>query len=80
MAEEDSTLGQPTLAISLEDSRYNEARDVLITAGATELSVRGRQHHPGWMSHNDGRVTGAGVTPGAGDSEAGVGDLGPRQI
>jgi hypothetical protein len=32
---------------------------------------------PGWMSHHSGQVTGTGVEPGAGDSEAGLSSSDP---
>jgi hypothetical protein len=68
-----------TLTLSVEPSHYDQCRDALVTAGALNVSVGGSAD-PGWMSHNNGRVTGASVTPGAGDSEAGADDTGPRQI
>jgi hypothetical protein len=70
---------ESVLTLCVENAQYDEARDALITAGAARVSVSGQQD-PGWMSHNNGQITGAGVTPGAGDSEAGVDTLAPRRI
>jgi hypothetical protein len=67
------------LTVRVDSSQEVEARDALITAGAAHVSVRG-QHEADWMGHNNGHVTGAGVTPGAGDSEAGSSGAGPREI
>lgn len=67
------------LTVFVEQSRYDQVRDDLITAGAEDVSVIG-QHDSGWYGHNDGRITGAGVTPGAGDSEAGTDTAQPRRI
>jgi hypothetical protein len=67
------------LTVRVDSSKEFEARDALITAGAAHVSVRGQQEAE-WMGHNNGHVTGAGVTPGAGDSEAGASGLGPREI
>lgn len=41
-------------------------------SGALDLAESEPPPSPGWMSHQDGRVTGTGVEPGAGDSEAGA--------
>jgi hypothetical protein len=67
------------LTVRVDSSMEMEARDALITAGSVHVSARGQQG-ANWMSHNNGRVTGAGVTPGAGDSEAGTSGTGPREI
>jgi hypothetical protein len=39
---------------------------------ASEKAVREQDGEASWMSHQNGRVTGAGVAAGAGDSEAGT--------
>jgi hypothetical protein len=76
---ERSTEPKFMLTLSIENAKHAEARDAMVTAGAAHISVRG-QVEADWMSHNNGHVTGAGVTPGAGDSEAGVSGLTPREI
>jgi hypothetical protein len=45
--------------------------DTLRRLGALDVTTRLIPPDSDWMSHQNGRVTGTGVEPGAGDSEAG---------
>src|SRR3569833_1095105 len=44
----------------------------LRTAGALDMTCHAVMMDSDWMSHQNGAVTGTGVEPGAGDSEAGT--------
>ncbi len=46
--------------------------DTLLRLGALDVTSRVIPPDSDWMSHQNGRVTGTGVEPGAGDSEAGT--------
>jgi hypothetical protein len=45
--------------------------EALRSAGGTGIKYSERQRDSGWMGHVYGRVTGAALTPGEGDAEAG---------
>jgi len=55
-------------------SRQTQAKviEMLRSLGALDVLARNRLPESDWMSHQNGRVTGTGVEPGAGDMEAGL--------
>jgi hypothetical protein len=55
-------------------SRQTQAKvtEMLRKLGALDVIARDKPPESDWMSHQNGRVTGTGVEPGAGDMEAGL--------
>jgi hypothetical protein len=55
-------------------TRQTQAKviDMLRRLGALDVIALNKPFESNWMSHQNGRVTGTGVEPGAGDMEAGL--------
>jgi hypothetical protein len=62
------------LHVQIDLHDLDRVTQALRSAGAVGIRYSERTPDPGWMSHQNGRVTGAAVTPGEGDSEAGAPD------
>ena len=60
------------LSSAAEQTRYTAAQAVADAEKAVREQGDSSSAGGDWMSHQNGRVTGTGVTPGTGDSEAGT--------
>jgi hypothetical protein len=60
------------LHVQVSQENLENFLDELGSMDSLEIKYTERPAESGWMGHHQGRVTGAGVAPGEGDSEAGM--------
>jgi hypothetical protein len=64
--------GSCSLRVAVGPIPRERLRDLLVDAGALDTAMAEDARAASWFSHQQGHITGTGVEPGAGDSEAGV--------
>lgn len=62
-----------TVQVAVPAATVAETARLLRDSGAMDVVQAEPSPSSGWMSHQNGLVTGTGVEPGAGDAEAGAG-------
>jgi hypothetical protein len=63
------------LHVRVANDRSVVVEEALVAAGARKVTARDAYTAASWMSNQNGRVTGTGVPPGAGDAEAGTSQI-----
>ena len=66
--------GSCSLHVAVGSSDRQWLRELLVDSGALDTAMAEETRAASWFSHQQGHITGTGVEPGAGDSEAGIAD------